>query len=135
MKLRIVTPLDIVVDQDVVSLRAADASGSFGILAGHADFLTRLDTTIIRWHSADTLQHYCAVRNGVLSVTGGDIAVATREAVPGDDLANLAQRVLARFRADAEAERSEHFDSVRRELSAIRQIVTHLRPAGAGRFP
>lgn len=36
MSLRILTPLAIIVDQPVRSLRAMDASGSFGILPGHA---------------------------------------------------------------------------------------------------
>jgi F-type H+-transporting ATPase subunit epsilon len=42
MRLRIVTPLSIVVDEDASALRAEDASGSFGILQGHAPFLTAL---------------------------------------------------------------------------------------------
>ena len=42
MRLRIVTPLSVVVDEDADSLRAQDASGSFGIRSGHAPFLTAL---------------------------------------------------------------------------------------------
>ncbi len=43
MRLRIVTPLAVVVDEsDVTALRAEDESGSFGILPHHADFLTSL---------------------------------------------------------------------------------------------
>ena len=64
------------------------------------------------------------MRRGVLSVTGGqEIAIATREAVPGDDLATLDETVLARFRADTEAERTERVDSTRLQLNAIRQIM------------
>ncbi len=67
----------------------------------------------------------------MLSVTGGrDIAIATREAVIGDDLATLDQTVLARFRADIETERTEHVESTRLQLNAIRQIMRHLRPDG-----
>ena len=42
MKLSIVTPLSIIVEQDIDSLRAEDPSGSFGILKGHCDFMTAL---------------------------------------------------------------------------------------------
>ena len=74
---------------------------------------------------------YCAVRHGVLSVTGGqNIAIATREAIVGDDLATLDQTVLARFRADIEMERTEHVESTRLQLNAIRQIMRHLQPGG-----
>jgi F-type H+-transporting ATPase subunit epsilon len=66
-----------------------------------------------------------------LSVTGGrEIAIATREAVTGDDLATLDETVLARFRADTETERAERVDSTRLQLNAIRRIVSHLRASG-----
>jgi len=57
---------------------------------------------------------------------GRDVAIATREAVTGDDLATLDQTVLGRFRADIEAERTERVESTRLQLNAIRQIVSHL---------
>jgi F-type H+-transporting ATPase subunit epsilon len=129
MKLRITSPLEVVVDEDgVQALRAEDASGSFGILAGHADFLTSLAISVVSWKTKVGNRRYCAVRRGVLSVEDGEIvSVATREAVLGDDLATLDNSVLTRFRADIEAERSERTGSLRLELSAIRQIVSHLR--------
>jgi F-type H+-transporting ATPase subunit epsilon len=129
MKLRITTPLEVVVDEDEVqALRAEDASGGFGVLPGHADFLTSLAISVVSWKTKEKARRYCAVRRGVLSVDGGDtIAIATREAVLGDDLATLDETVLARFRADLETQRSERVASTRLELSAIRQIVSHLR--------
>ena len=134
MRLRITTPLEVIVDQDgVQALRAEDLSGGFGILAGHADFLTSLAISVVSWNTTDKTRHFCAVRRGVLSVDGGqDISIATREAVLGDDLATLDEMVLARFRADIETERSERVNSTRLELSAIRQIVSHLRGDAKG---
>jgi len=132
MRLRITTPLSLVVDEDgVMSLRAEDATGGFGILPRHADFLTSLAISIVSWKSKDEARHYCAVRRGVLSVTAGqDIAIATREAVTGDDLATLDETVLDRFRADTETERTERVQSTRMQLDAIRQIMRHLRSDG-----
>jgi F-type H+-transporting ATPase subunit epsilon len=134
MRLRIITPLAVVVDEDgVQALRAEDSSGSFGILERHADFLTSLVITVVSWTRRDGTRHYCAVRRGVLSVIAGrDIAIATREAVTGDDLATLAETVLGRFRADIEAERVERVESTRMQLDAIRQIMSRLRPSGRG---
>jgi F-type H+-transporting ATPase subunit epsilon len=139
MRLRITTPLAVVVDEDdVLSLRAEDATGSFGILPRHADFLTRLAISIVSWQSSDETRHYCAVRRGVLSVDAGrDVAIATREAVTDDDLTTLDQTVLGRFRADLEAERTERVETTRLQLNAIRQIVSHLGSgarAGGGNF-
>ena len=134
MRLRIVTPLSIVIEEDgVLALRADDATGSFGILPGHADFLTSLAISVVSWESSNGMRHYCAVRRGVLSVANGqDIAIATREAVLGDNLVTLDKTVLARFRADIEAERTEHVESTRLQLNAIRQIMSHLRPDQRG---
>jgi len=139
MRLRITTPLSVIVDEDgILSLRAEDATGSFGILPHHADFLTSLVVSIVSWQSSDEKRRYCAVRGGVLSVDAGrDIAVATREAVTGDDLGTLDQTVLGRFRADIETERTERVESTRLQLNAIRQIVSHLGSgarAGGGSF-
>jgi F-type H+-transporting ATPase subunit epsilon len=139
MKLRITTPLSVVVDEDgILALRAEDATGSFGILPGHADFLTSLAVSIVGWQSGNETRHYCAVHGGVLSVDAGrDIAIATREAVTGDDLATLDQTILGRFRADIETERTERVESTRLQLNAIRQIVSHLGSgarAGRGNF-
>ncbi len=60
-------------------------------------------------------------------------SIATRYAVVGD-LATLDTTVLERFRADIDAERSARIDSTRLELSAIRQIVNHLRGNRPGEF-
>jgi F-type H+-transporting ATPase subunit epsilon len=138
MKLTITTPLAVVIEEDgVLVLSAEDSSGGFGIQPHHADFLTSLAVAVVSWKSSNDTRHYCAVRGGVLTVTAGrEIAIATREAVVGEDLATLDKTILSRFQADADAERTERVDSTRLQLSAIRQIVSHLQGgrSGAGRF-
>lgn len=136
MRLLITTPMAVVVDDaDIVAVRAEDESGSFGILNGHADFLTALTVSVVSWHKADNRQRFCAVRRGVLSVTNGsEVAVATREAIPGDDLDRLEQVVLAQFRDALEAERSARTESLQLQMKAIRQIVRYLRPERPGIF-
>lgn len=139
MRLRIVTPLSVVVDEDASSLRAEDASGSFGILHGHAPFLTALQVSIVSWRGAAddaAPERFCAVRGGSMTVAGGSattVTIATREAVTGDDLATLDATVLSRFEADADAERVEHAEAMKLQLHAIRRMVSRLRPgADAG---
>lgn len=135
MRLRIVTPLAVVVDEEALAVRAEDASGSFGILPGHADFLTSLAISVVVWKRSDGSRRYCAVRRGMLSISDGkDVAVATREAIAGGDLATLDTTVLDRFRADVEQERREHFESIQLQLNAIRRIVSQLRSSGRGNF-
>ena len=130
MRLLITTPTEIVVDElNVSSVRAEDDSGSFGILKGHADLLTAPNISIVSWHGGNRIR-YCAVRRGVLSVTGGtEVAIATREAIVGDDLDRLEEIVLGEFRKRSETERALRTESLQLQMKAIRQIVQYLRPA------
>lgn len=132
MRLRVVTPLCVVVEEDEIgSICAEDESGSFGILRGHADFLTALALSVVSWKDSAGAWHHCAVRAGMLSVSAGnEVLVTSREAILGDDLETLDQTVLARFHADEETERVEQAESTRLHLAAIRQIMQHLRKPG-----
>jgi F-type H+-transporting ATPase subunit epsilon len=134
MKLTVTTPLAIVIDTDDVShLRAEDETGAFGILPGHASFLTALAISVVSWRSKDGKEHHVAVHGGMLEVRdGGTIAVITREAVPGDDLHRLEVEVLARFRRQHAEEQVARKDALRLYLAAIRQICHYLR---TGRSP
>lgn len=132
MRLLITDPTAVVADHhDIVSVRAEDASGGFGILDHHADLLTALTVSVVQWRHADNRLGYCAVRRGVLSVRGRtDVAIATRQAQLGDDLDQLEHGVLARFRNELETERTERVASLRLHMAAIRQIIAALRPGG-----
>ncbi len=104
MRLLITTPTAVVVDETGVgAVRAEDESGSFGILDGHDDLLTALTVSVVSWRRAGELPRFCAVRRGILSVSGGrEVAIATREAIAGDDLDRLEQVVLTEFRRNAD---------------------------------
>ena len=130
MRLLITTPTAVVVDdRDVVTVRAEDESGSFGILKGHAEFLTALTISVVSWRRSGGWQRFCAVRRGVLSVVNGDeVAIATREAIVGDNLDRLERVVLAKFREAIETERAVRTESLQLQMRAIRQIVRYLRP-------
>lgn len=139
MKLTVTTPLAVVIDTtDVAHLRAEDATGAFGILPHHADFLTVLAISVAGWRDLAGREHYVAVRGGMLEMRGGDtIAIATREAVPGDDLARLETEVLTRFRRQQAEEQEARTDAQRLYLAAIRRIRGMMRPdaTGSGALP
>jgi len=71
----------------------------------------------------------------MLSVTNGsEVAIATREAIPGDDLDRLEAVVLAQLREALEMERTARTESLQLQMKAIRQIVRYLRPERPGIF-
>jgi F-type H+-transporting ATPase subunit epsilon len=140
LDLVITTPTAVVARSAAVThLRAEDDSGAFGILPGHADLLTALSVSVVSWREADDnakadengtgRERHCAVRGGVLTVSdGARIAVATREAVAGDDLAALERDVLTRFRQERATEGEARGGARRLHLAAVRHILSYLRP-------
>jgi F-type H+-transporting ATPase subunit epsilon len=125
VKLLLTDTLRVIVDQDdIVSLRAEDASGSFGILPGHADLLTVLAVSVLSWRQADGRQRFCALRGGIMTVRGGrEIAIATREGRLGDSAEALERTVLAEFLAAVDAERTQRVAEAQMQLRVVRQVV------------
>ncbi len=135
LALTIATPAGVLVDRlGIVSLRAEDGSGSFGIRVGHADFVTLLRASVVRWRTADDVQHFCAVDGGVLIVSdnGSRIQIACREAIPGESLERLEADVQATRAAQLEARRRARVDELRLHARAVRQMVRFLRPGASG---
>lgn len=134
MRLLVTTPMSVVVEaDDVRHIRAEDETGAFGILPGHADFITVLSISVITWRDGADVEHHAAVRGGVLTVRdGGVVEVATREAVGEDTLRELGDAVLTRFHEEAEAEAESRVSAQRLQLAAIRQLQRYLE---SGRLP
>jgi len=131
LHLTVTTPGQILVDSgDVAAVRAEDESGSFGILPGHADLLTALVPSVVRWQTADGSTHFCAVRGGVFTVSAGhNVAVACREGVLGDSLEDLEAKVRAVRAQQTEADRKARVEQVRMHALAVRQLLRYLRPS------
>jgi F-type H+-transporting ATPase subunit epsilon len=131
VNLSIATPLAIVVEaSDVAYVRAEDETGAFGILPGHADFLTTLAVSVVTWRN-DGKMHHVAVRGGVLTVREGErVSIVTREAVGEETLAALGDAVLARMRREEESEEASRLAGTRMELAAMRQIQRYLATGG-----
>lgn len=131
LHLTITTPSAVLVDDaDVLSVRAEDESGGFGILTGHTDLLTVLPASVVRWRDARAAEHFCALRGGVMTVTDGRrVAIAAREGSIDDDLAALEARVVALRTAETDAERRHRVDQTRLHAHAVRQLIRLLGTA------
>ncbi|GHF60542.1 F0F1 ATP synthase subunit epsilon [Seohaeicola zhoushanensis] len=132
LSLSIATPLRIVLDETgILSLRGEDASGGFGILPGHADYVTVIDAGVLRWRGESGPWRYCVVRGAVFTVSGGEtVHVACRDAVTGDDLATLQAEVAESRRAHDDASRRTRAQSARLHARAIRRLMHGLALGG-----
>jgi F-type H+-transporting ATPase subunit epsilon len=133
LHLIVTTPAKVLVEADnVVSVRAEDQSGSFGILPGHADLLTVLTPSVVQWRAADGATSFCAVRGGVFTVSAGrNVAVACREGVVSDSLQDLEAKVRAVRAQQLEDGRKARVQQVRAHAFAVRQLVRYLQPDNA----
>lgn len=138
LRLTIATPSALLLDvDDVRSVRAEDESGAFGVLAGHADLLTALPPSVLRWTCENQSTRYCALSGGVLRISGGNlVAVACRRGALGDDLETLQAEVAAQRAAELDADRRARVEQTRLHAQAVRQLMRYLRgdghPPGGG---
>ncbi|WP_423382996.1 F0F1 ATP synthase subunit epsilon [Burkholderia sp. LMG 32019] len=134
LRVTIAAPSGLLVDSaDVVAFRAEDATGSFGILPGHADFLTVLAPCVLRWRTADGQRRFCAVSGGILRVVDGQhVSIACRTGELGDALETLETQARATREARLDAARRARVEQTRLNARAIRQILKYLRPGAAG---
>lgn len=128
LSLLISTPLEIVVQAEgIVSFRADDESGGFGILPGHVDLLTVTPASVVRWKTGSEDWRYCAVQGAVLTVRNGcEIHIACRAGILGDDLHALERGVQEARTAEKEEASAARVAEAKLHAKAIRQIMSHL---------
>ncbi|BCG04832.1 ATP synthase epsilon chain (plasmid) [Paraburkholderia sp. PGU19] len=137
LRLTIATPAQLVVDgSPIVSLRAEDESGGFGIHAGHEDMVTLLSASVVRWTMPDGITHFGAVDGGVLIVSNGStVSIACREAVLGESLQRLEAEVHGVRAAQLDTMRRARVEQTRLHAHAVRQMLRYLRPQAARGVP
>lgn len=87
VRLLVVTPDDVVIDQPVVAVRFQEPDGWRGILAHHAPYVTQLiDGVMIYRLPGESEPRYLALYGGTLEVQPDKIVVLTAAAEHGDSL-------------------------------------------------
>jgi F-type H+-transporting ATPase subunit epsilon len=75
----------------VHSFVGEDGSGSFGLLPGHARFMTCLTFGLARFREAGEIWHYLAMPGAVLYFVDNRMDICTRRFVVGDDYEGIAE--------------------------------------------
>lgn len=84
----------------VTAFVGEDASGSFGLLAGHARFLTVLVFGLARFRTGGDAWRYLALPGAVLYFEGNTLYLSTRRYLVGDDYAVISNQLEARLLAE-----------------------------------
>src|SRR5437870_4380980 len=83
--LEVVTPEHLLLSQEVDEVIAPGVEGEFGVLPGHAHFLTTLKVGELRYRTGDTT-HFMAVLWGYAEVTPAKVTVLAEVAEKAEDI-------------------------------------------------
>lgn len=117
MRLKLLAPTRVVVDEEVHKIVAEGEHGSFCLLPRHVDLLASLVPGLLAFVDHTGSERFAAVDEGLLVKCGESVVVATRQAVRGDDLEALRRRVRDEFAQLDERERAAQVASSRLEAS------------------
>jgi F-type H+-transporting ATPase subunit epsilon len=95
-RLNIVTPAGVFA-RDVRHIRLRDESGFFGIMKGHADFLTVLVPSLCYYLDGNGREVFLAVDAGIFSVRTGTATITSREVFESEDAEKLSQIIENTF--------------------------------------
>ena len=88
---------------NVASFVGRDASGSFGIQAGHERFLTALDFGLARFRATAGDWQYLAAPGGLLYMRDGELHLCTRRYVRDADYRRISDTLARELRAEEDA--------------------------------
>lgn len=100
MILKIITPENVILEQDVKGVFVKAIDGELGILQGHTPLLTALDIGVAHYTNPDDSTDYMSIIGGTLKVENDEVLVLTENAESGDEI-DIARAELAADRARA----------------------------------
>jgi F-type H+-transporting ATPase subunit epsilon len=107
----------------VTSFVGEDASGSFGILPGHARTMSLLTFGLARFRAGDGAWEYLAVPGAVVYFANNELHVATRRYVRGKDYDRILAALHQEFLAEEEALRTMKQSLKRLEDEMLKRLL------------
>lgn len=123
MRLKLLTPIAVLVDETVSKINAEGPEGLFCLLPRHRDWVAALVPGIVGFVTLDGRETFVAVDQGVLIKCGGDVVISVRRAVGDCDLACLRDVVETRFRQYDDQEKAARSAIARLEAGVIRRFL------------
>ncbi|MBA3923359.1 MAG: F0F1 ATP synthase subunit epsilon [Nostocaceae cyanobacterium] len=123
MKLKVLLPTQILLEETVSKVTAEAENGSFCLLPRHIDFVTALVPGLLFFVTTQGQERFLAVDRGILVKCGLEVLVSTQNAVQSDDLAMLHQTVEKQFLVLDEREKLTRAAVAKLEVNLIRRFV------------
>jgi F-type H+-transporting ATPase subunit epsilon len=123
MRIKVMLPTEILVDEPAAKVIAEAENGSFCMLPHHIDFVAALVPGLLTYVTEAGEERFLAVAEGTLVKCGPEVLVSTRNAVQGTDLARLKEAILSRDREADEHEFVARTALARLEAGVIRRFI------------
>lgn len=121
MRLKVLLPSEVLVDEVVSKIIAEAENGSFCLEPKHVDFIAALVAGLLSFTAEFGEEVFLAVDEGTLVKCGDEVLVSTRNAVRGTDLEKLKNTVEERYLKLDEAERIARSALARLEAGVVRR--------------
>ncbi len=123
MRLRILAPVSVVVDEEVYKVMGEAPNGSFALLPRHVDFVTTLSPGILLYQKPNGEEIPVAISGATLVKCGHEVRVSARNAVVGSDLSRLRKTMEQELEAEAEHDASMKSTSAQLEIELARRFM------------
>jgi F-type H+-transporting ATPase subunit epsilon len=123
MKLVVRLPARILFEEEVTKINAKAENGWFGMLPRHIDFVTALEPSVMTFEPAGKPVEYLAIDHGILVKCGHEVALSTRSAVRGTDIAQLKKEIELQFLLQREHERAARSLEAKLEAELVRSLL------------
>jgi F-type H+-transporting ATPase subunit epsilon len=120
MRLRVLLPTEVLVDENVVKLIAEAENGAFCLLPRHIDFVSALVPGILYFYPPAQGELIAAVAEGVLVKCGREVLVSVLDGVRDTALERLQSLIAERFLTLDEHERKTRTALARLEAGTLR---------------
>jgi F-type H+-transporting ATPase subunit epsilon len=123
MRLKVLLPTRVLVDEEVSKVVAEAENGGFCLLPRHVDFVAALVPGILYFMPMEGSEQVVAVDTGILMKCGPNVLVSTINAARGSDLRQLKDLVANAFLELDEHERHARTALARLEAGTIRRFM------------
>jgi len=124
MKLKVLLPTEVLVDEPVRKVTAEAANGSFCLLPRHIDFVAALVPGLLSFETEEEGEEvFLAVAEGVLVKAGQEVRVSVRSAVRGGELGELRRIVEEKFKVLDDKEKTARTAMARIEAGFVRRFL------------
>ena len=123
MKLKVLLPTRILVDQEVTKVTAEAENGSFTVLPRHIDFVASLVPGLLSYEARSGGEEFLALDEGVFVKRGEEVLVSTLNAVHDNNLGKLETILEEQFQDMDEQSRKARTAVARLETDFMRRFL------------